>query len=140
MPIPGFFVTKTDFGVTGKDGKTVFHSTMLDGTEIKSVFFQDKGFQLNFPNGWTLSVMFGYGNYCENRHNQILFSLLGRPVPDGFWIASDDTEIADFPTDDGDFTMREPRGWCPPEEFERKFNEVAQRTMYVKQQAELIEA
>ena len=25
-----------------------------------------KGFHLTFANGWTVSVQFGYGNYCEN--------------------------------------------------------------------------
>ena len=29
----------------------------------------NKGFQLTFENGWTISVQFGYGNYCDNyRH------------------------------------------------------------------------
>lgn len=27
---------------------------------------QGKGFQLVFPNGWTASVQWGAGNYCEN--------------------------------------------------------------------------
>ena len=27
-----------------------------------------KGFQLTFPNGWTASVQFGWGNYCDNQH------------------------------------------------------------------------
>ena len=27
----------------------------------------DKGFQMTFANGWTASVQFGPGNYCENR-------------------------------------------------------------------------
>ena len=26
-----------------------------------------KGFQMTFENGWTVSVQFGNGNYCENR-------------------------------------------------------------------------
>lgn len=26
-----------------------------------------KGFQMTFANGWTVSVQFGSGNYCENR-------------------------------------------------------------------------
>jgi hypothetical protein len=25
-----------------------------------------KGFHITFPNGWTVSVQFGAGNYCEN--------------------------------------------------------------------------
>lgn len=27
----------------------------------------DRGFQMNFDNGWTVSVQFGHGNYCNNR-------------------------------------------------------------------------
>jgi hypothetical protein len=26
-----------------------------------------KGFQITFENGWTVSVQFGHGNYCNNR-------------------------------------------------------------------------
>lgn len=26
-----------------------------------------KGFQMQFANGWTVSVQFGIGNYCQNR-------------------------------------------------------------------------
>lgn len=26
-----------------------------------------KGFQMTFANGWTVSVQFGSGNYCENQ-------------------------------------------------------------------------
>jgi len=27
-----------------------------------------RGFHMTFDNGYTLSVQWGYGNYCENRH------------------------------------------------------------------------
>lgn len=27
----------------------------------------EKGFHITFANGWTVSVQFGRGNYCENR-------------------------------------------------------------------------
>ena len=140
MPIPGFFVTKTDFGVTGKDGKTVLHSAMLEGTEIRAEWFTNKGFVIHFENGWSMYVMFGHSHYCENRNKQILFDLLGRPIPDEFWITSIDAEIGDYSTSDNDFKRQEPRGWCSPEDFEREFNEVAKRPAYVKQPAELIEA
>lgn len=30
-----------------------------------------KGFQMRFANGWTVSVQWGGGNYCENYHDQI---------------------------------------------------------------------
>ena len=28
----------------------------------------NKGFQMTFANGYTISVQFGNGNYCDNRH------------------------------------------------------------------------
>jgi hypothetical protein len=31
---------------------------------------ENKGFQMTFENGWTISVQFGYGNYCDNTANQ----------------------------------------------------------------------
>jgi len=50
----------------------------------------NKGFQMVFENGWTISVQFGYGNYCDNYQH-----------PDGFDFAKDlnvvqsgDAEIA----------------------------------------------
>jgi hypothetical protein len=30
-----------------------------------------KGFSMKFANGWTVSVQFGPGNYCDNRHMPI---------------------------------------------------------------------
>ncbi len=27
----------------------------------------NKGYHVTFANGWTVSVQWGYGNYCENR-------------------------------------------------------------------------
>jgi hypothetical protein len=30
---------------------------------------QNKGFQITFDNGWTVSVQFGPGNYCEHHHS-----------------------------------------------------------------------
>jgi hypothetical protein len=35
----------------------------------KFAITQNKGFHLVFANGWTASVQFGAGNYCDNRHN-----------------------------------------------------------------------
>jgi len=29
----------------------------------------NKGFSLTFENGWTISVQFGYGNYCDNHRH-----------------------------------------------------------------------
>ena len=30
---------------------------------------RNKGFQMVFENGWTISVQFGYGSYCDNRNH-----------------------------------------------------------------------
>ena len=29
-----------------------------------------KGFQITFANGYTVSVQFGHGNYCDNRYGK----------------------------------------------------------------------
>lgn len=42
-----------------------------------------KGFQLTFANNWTISVQFGWGNYCDN-YNDAVFTP----------IKSSDAEIA----------------------------------------------
>ena len=72
-----------------------------------------KGFQMTFINGWTVSVMFGGGNYCKNQH-------------DKYWVPEDRTrsvydsptaEIAAWDKDNnwynfGDDTVN---GWCKPD-------------------------
>ena len=37
---------------------------------------KNSGFQMTFDNGWTISVQFGYFNYCQNNHhpNGLYFS------------------------------------------------------------------
>jgi len=35
-----------------------------------------KGFQMEFDNGLTVSVMFGEGNYCERRHSTSMYKAL----------------------------------------------------------------
>ena len=41
-----------------------------NGCGKKIAITQGKGFQLKFANGWTVSVQFGWGNYCGNRHDE----------------------------------------------------------------------
>ena len=36
----------------------------------KFVSTENRGFQLTFDNGWTISVQFGKGNYCSNRNKE----------------------------------------------------------------------
>ena len=75
---------------------------------------QRPGFSITFNNGWTISVQFGYGNYCENgRH------------PDGYnfykgkdKITSSDAEIAIW-NKEGDwynFGTDSVKGYCTPDE------------------------
>lgn len=76
--------------------------------------FNNKGFQIKFENGWTISVQFGYGNYCENKNH-----------PDG-WdfsmkqnvVISGDAEIAMWDKDGNwyDFGSDTVKGWCSPNE------------------------
>jgi hypothetical protein len=45
----------------------------------------NKGFQMTFENGWTISVQFGYGNYCTNRNHPDKMELHNQemvPCPD----------------------------------------------------------
>ena len=66
----------------------------------------NKGFQMTFENGWTVSVQFGAGNYCENRWNDVF---------DG---SRSDTKCANaecarwYKGED----MDEPTGWVTPDD------------------------
>lgn len=37
-------------------------------SNFKSI--RNKGFKMVFENGWTISVQFGYGNYCSHRNHE----------------------------------------------------------------------
>ena len=89
---------------------------------IKST--SNKGFQLTFENGWTISVQFGYGNYCENNHH-----------PEG-WNFSEQKEIVECKSaeiaiwDSGDnwynFGGDTVKGWCPANEVSEWIYKVSQ--------------
>ena len=72
-----------------------------------------KGFHITFANGWTVSVQFGPGNYCANRHMTIgkddeLCGSRGSP----------DAEIAMWPSSGEMETFEEGGtvlGWTTPE-------------------------
>ena len=62
------------------------------------------GFQLEFDNGWTASVQFGIGNYCNNRDNR------GNPFKDiPEFLQCDNAEIAAWRTDSK--SHHNGRGW-----------------------------
>ena len=54
---------------------------------------EGKGFQITFPNGWTVSVQFGPGNYCSNRYAG--FSGSANPRNSNVY-QCDDAEVAVF--------------------------------------------
>ena len=69
---------------------------------------QGKGFSMVFENGNTVSVQFGFGNYCENQEK---FELLKEPV--GLNALSKDAEVAAWTAENKwyDFGDDKVRGW-----------------------------
>jgi hypothetical protein len=74
----------------------------------------NKGFQMTFQNGWTISVQFGFGNYCQNNHH-----------PEGFYfsqnvaiVESQDAEIAIWDKEGKfyNFGGDDVKGYCSPNE------------------------
>ena len=73
------------------------------------------GFQMTFENGWTISVQFGYANYCDNNRH-----------PDGFdfgknldIVQSSDAEIAIWDSKGSWYTFEggeEVKGHCSADE------------------------
>lgn len=97
--------------------------------------FANKGFQVKFDNGFTVSVMFGVGNYCEHRMNRDVEPSLGATVP--VWGKHDsvDAEIAVIGPD-GEFRADFPgchegdqvQGWITPEQMLAVMNWAASQT------------
>jgi hypothetical protein len=71
--------------------------------------FAQKGFQTTFKNGFTVSVMFGAGNYCENRFSDLE---VGDTVKAWSNHNSPDAEIAVIGPD-----CDQVRGWVTTEEM-----------------------
>ena len=64
---------------------------------------QGKGFQLTFSNGLTISVQFGYGNYCENhvkktedKPNLYSYELSSKDAEVAIWNENNDWITNDF--------------------------------------------
>lgn len=63
---------------------------------------QAKGFQMKFDNGWTVSVQWGTGNYCNNRDLDAEYSdTYHRHGDVCFWVPqeSENAEIAAWDAD-----------------------------------------
>jgi len=83
---------------------------------------QNKGFQITFENDWTISVQFGYGNYCDNYKNDKFRANNTEMIVD-----STDAEIAIwngngdwYVFDNGDTVKR----YCSPDEVAEWINKV----------------
>jgi hypothetical protein len=62
----------------------------------------NKGFRMTFKNGLTLSVQFGYGNYCDNHNIENYDHNNYGKTP----MKSDDAEIAIWMTDNMDWVTK----------------------------------
>jgi hypothetical protein len=77
----------------------------------KLIATENKGFQLTFDNGWTISVQWGAGNYCSNKmvdtnkNNSMLESANAE-------IAIWDADHKDFDFGNGQLCL----GWLTPNE------------------------
>jgi hypothetical protein len=95
---------------------------------MSSKFYSNnnKGFQMTFGNGWSISVQFGYGNYCQNNHH-----------PMGFYFSknqdvttSEDAEIAIWDKDGNwyNFGNDTVKGYCSTDDVAGWINKVSNFT------------
>jgi hypothetical protein len=76
---------------------------------------QNKGFQMTFANGYTVSVQFGAGNYCENRYQ--------KEDSMNFQTSSMDAELMVFKPDGEPHTF--PVGWMSTNEVANILERIA---------------
>lgn len=85
----------------------------------------NKGFHITFDNGWTVSVQFGFGNYCDNyslsieKQNKIF-----QNAPD---MSSDNAEVWCWNNQTHETYPEEPLSHQTPEEVLKIMNEVSKR-------------
>jgi len=87
---------------------------MIDATHTSKIRHGERGFHWTAPNGYTVSVQYGIGNYCERRHLSNASSFQESKDPNS--IESKDFEMAMFypdgefvPIGEGDSVA----GWIP---------------------------
>ncbi len=64
---------------------------------------------MTFENGWTISVQFGYGNYCDNGHHPERLALHNKRI-----VESENAEIAIWDKNNVDYTFEDGynvKGW-----------------------------
>jgi len=84
----------------------------------------NKGFAITFENGWTASVQWGPGNYCDNQNDRVdPFSLPKDPV------ISKDAEIAAWDSKGvwHRFESDDVKGYCKPAEVLEFLNMIANK-------------
>lgn len=87
---------------------------MTQETKLKFVSCQNKGFQMSFYNGMTISVQWGTGNYCSRRSlSSNVLSEMREPM-----ITSEDAEIAIWDANNNwfDFGSDQVKGFCSTDE------------------------
>lgn len=87
-----------------------------------------RGFQITFKNGWTASVQFGVGNYCDHHDDNL--STIGQEREAKVW-SSQYAEVAAWP-DSGELVpLREDggtvRGWLSANDVLAFLQETANR-------------
>ena len=86
----------------------------MNHTHTSKIGHGERGFHWTAPNGYTLSVQYGLGNYCERGNSSGVFA--NEPT-DPYAIESPDFEMAIFYPNDGGFVDIEEReqvlGWIP---------------------------
>ena len=82
----------------------------------------NKGFAITFENGWTASVQWGPGNYCDNRYVHIDF-IPQKPM------TSKDAEIAAWDSKGvwHRFESDDVKGYCKPAEVLEFLNMIANK-------------
>lgn len=92
-----------------------------------------KGFQMKFPNGWTASVQWGYGNYCANYNDSDATYFQGdtymRDISSATaevwrWDSNGNARRVESSWRDG-FENEDVRGRCTPDEVLAFLNETA---------------
>jgi hypothetical protein len=91
-----------------------------------------KGFALTFANGWTASVQFGTGNYCDNRNRSLYSEWITQSVIESADVrageaGSVNAEIAAWDADGKwyDFGSDTVKGWVSADEVAKFLAEIA---------------
>ena len=84
----------------------------------------NKGFHIKLSNGWTVSVQFGFDNYCEHYPKALQVPLKDRGKKP---MISSNAEVYSRNRDHSKCYPKEPLGWQTPDEVLKFINKVAKR-------------